>query len=72
MGKCLLYPTTVVLAGTSFVTTALAPIVQFSPITTSPKILAPAPIIVFLPTICWHGIPRRVSESNLRAPNVTF
>ncbi len=46
----LLYPTTVALSGTSLVTIALAPTIQFSPIVTSPKIFAPAPIILFLPT----------------------
>ena len=45
-----LKPTTVVQSGTSFVTTALAPIIQFLPITTSPRIFAPHPIIVFSPT----------------------
>ena len=41
-----LKPTTVVSSGTSFVTTALAPIMQFLPIVTSPKTFAPHPIIV--------------------------
>ena len=41
-----LKPTTVVPSGTSFVTTALAPIMQFLPIVTSPKTFAPHPIIV--------------------------
>lgn len=37
------FPTTVQLLGTSFVTTALAPILTLSPIVTA-KITAPAPI----------------------------
>ena len=38
-------PTTVVLEGIFFVTTEFAPIFEFFPIVTGPKILAPAPII---------------------------
>ena len=40
-------PTTIVFAGTSFVTTAAAPTIAFSPIVTPGKIVTPAPIQAF-------------------------
>lgn len=50
------FPTTIILAGIDFVTTAPAPITVFSPISTFPRIIAYAPI--FTPfKICGTPLP---------------
>ena len=53
--------TTVQLAGTLFVTTAFAPIIQPSDILQSPRTLAPAPIITLFPIV---GLPPESLETN--------
>lgn len=58
-------PTAVQPAGTFEITTAFAPIFASSPISTSPKIQAPAPINTFLPIFGFALTP-------LRPPIVTF
>jgi hypothetical protein len=49
-------PTTVQLSGTSFVTTAPAPIFTLSPILIPPMTIAPAPIKQFLPITGTHPV----------------